>query len=225
MTSKNSYGIMIKYPEPGRVKTRLALEIGEVKASEICKQLTEQVLGNTSPIDDTYQRIVFIDPMEREIDFRAWLPREKFVAQQGSDLGERMDNIIRYLLDRGAEKAVITGSDIPNLGRDIIIQAFDKLDHVDAIIGPAADGGYYLIGMKSPQPELFHNMPWSTRDVLAVTVRTLKHSGKSYGLLPILSDLDTIEDLDHNLYEKRATPLSLIKPYDGAQVSNRAAKR
>jgi len=197
MSNKNFYGIMIKYPEPGKVKTRLAREIGEVRASDICKLIAERVIGKTAPADDEYRRTVFIDPVEREIDFRAWLPREQFVAQQGSDLGERMDNVIRHLLSRGAEKAVITGSDIPDLSRAIIMQAFKELEHADVVIGPAADGGYYLIGMKSPTPELFRNVPWSTGDVFPKTVMILKQSGKSYGVLPGLSDLDTIEDLAH----------------------------
>jgi rSAM/selenodomain-associated transferase 1 len=196
MINKNFYGIMIKYPEPGRVKTRLAREIGEFRASEIYRHIAEQVLRNTAPSeDDHYRRIIFIDPPEREAEFRDWLPGEQFAGQQGSELGERMDNVIRHLLTTGGEKAVITGSDIPKLSRDIVMQAFMELDHADIIIGPAADGGYYLIGMKAPAPELFHEIAWSTKDVFPETVRILKQSGKSYGVLPILSDLDTIEDL------------------------------
>lgn len=195
MSNKNFYGIMIKYPEPGKVKTRLAREIGEVKASEICKQIAEQVIGNTAPSDDEYQRLIFIDPPEREADFRDWLPGEQFASQHGSNLGERMDYVIRYLLNAGAEKAVITGSDIPKLSRDIIIQAFKELDQADVVIGPARDGGYYLIGMKNPMSELFLNVPWSTKDVFSETARILKQIGNGYGILPVLSDLDTIEDL------------------------------
>ncbi|MBI5074356.1 MAG: TIGR04282 family arsenosugar biosynthesis glycosyltransferase [Nitrospirae bacterium] len=191
---------MIKYPEPGKVKTRLAHEIGKVRASAVCKHIAEQVLRNTAPSeDDRYSRIVFIDPPEREDDFQGWLPGEQFAGQQGSDLGERMDNAIRHLLSRGTEKAVITGADIPDLSCDIIMQAFKKLDHVDVVIGPAADGGYYLIGMKSPMTELFRNVSWSTGNVFSETVKTLQRSGKSYGVLPILSDLDTIADLNRVL--------------------------
>ena len=123
----------------------------------------------------------------------------QFAGQQGSDLGERMDNAIRHLLSRGTEKAVITGADIPDLSCDIIMQAFKILDHVDVVIGPAVDGGYYLVGMKSPMTELFRNVSWSTGNVFSETVKILQRSGKSYGVLPILSDLDTIADLDRVL--------------------------
>jgi len=193
--SGNFYGIMIKYPEPGRVKTRLAGDIGTEKAALICRKITERVMKQTMPDAGKYDRFVFYDPPKKLQDFLSWLPHEKFIAQTGSDVGNRMDNAIRYLLENGAKKAVITGADIPDLTGKIIIQAFEMLDKADAVVGPAHDGGYYLIGMKSPMSELFHNIPWSTGDVFSETVRTLKNSGKSYAVLPVLSDLDTIEDL------------------------------
>ena len=188
---------MIKYPEPGRVKTRLAGDIGSEQAALICRYMTERVVKQTRPNACDYDRFVFYDPPERVQDFLSWLPHEKFMAQTGSDVGERMDNAVRDLLDNGAEKAVITGADIPDLTSRIIMQAFEMLEHADVVVGPAYDGGYYLIGMKSPMPELFRNIPWSTKDVFSETVRILKLSGKSYGILPALSDLDTIEDLGH----------------------------
>lgn len=194
--SMDFYGIMIKYPEPGMVKTRLALNIGPEKAALISRQITERVMKQTMPFSGGYLRFVFYDPPGRIQDFVSWLKNEKFIAQKGNDVGERMDNVIRHLLENGAVKAVITGSDIPCLNNEIIIQAFEMLDHADVVIGPARDGGYYLIGMKSPTPELFCDIPWSTGDVFKKTVNILKLSGKSYGLLPELSDLDTIEDLD-----------------------------
>ncbi len=188
---------MIKYPEPGRVKTRLATDLGPEKAALICKQLTERVIRQTIPPAGEYSRFVFYDPPERSPDFAAWLPGENFRVQKGCDVGERMDNAIRYLLESGAEKAVITGVDIPDLSSGIIIQAFEMLASADVAVGPACDGGYYLIGMKSPMPELFCDIHWSTRDVFAETVSILRHSGRSFGVLPLLSDLDTIEDLAH----------------------------
>lgn len=188
---------MVKYPEPGRVKTRLAGDIGPEKAALICRQMTERVMKQTIPFAEEYNRFVFYDPAERVRDFMSWLPHEKFMAQEGSDVGQRMDNAIRYLLENGAEKAVITGADIPALTSRIVLHAFEMLDHADVVVGPARDGGYYLIGMKSTTPELFRNIPWSTGDVFAETVMALKHSGKSYRVLPVLSDLDTIEDLGH----------------------------
>lgn len=193
----NFYGIMTKYPEPGRVKTRLAGDIGPEMAALICRRMIERVMRQTIPIAEGYVRYVFYDPPERIRDFVSWFPNEKFMAQRGRDLGERMDNVIGYLLENGAEKAVITGSDIPDLTGKIIMQAFELLDHADVVVGPACDGGYYLVGMKSPMPELFCGITWGTDDVFSKTVGILKHSGKSYKVLPVLSDLDTLEDIHH----------------------------
>ena len=191
---------MIKYPEPGRVKTRLAGDIGAQKAALICRQIAQQVMKQTMPVDGEYDRFVFYDPPERIQDFVSWLPHEKFIVQTGNDVGERMNNALRYLLEKGAKKAVITGADIPDLTSRIVIEAFEILDHADVVVGPAIDGGYYLIGMKSPIPGLFSNIPWSTGDVFSETIRAIKNSGKSYGVLPVLTDLDTIEDLS-NIYK------------------------
>jgi uncharacterized protein len=188
---------MIKYPEPGIVKTRLAIDIGPEKAALIFRKVSERVMKQTIPVTGSYDRFVFYDPPERRQDFVSWLKTEKFIAQKGGDVGERMNNVVRYLLENGADKAVITGSDIPELNSKIIMKAFEMLDHADIVIGPARDGGYYLIGMKTTMPELFVNIQWSTGDVFAETIRTLKHLGKSYSVLPVLSDLDTIEDLDN----------------------------
>lgn len=186
---------MVKYPEPGKVKTRLAGDIGTEKAALICRQITERVMKQTISGAGEYDRFVFYDPPERVNDFESWLPHERFICQTGGDVGERMDNAIRYLLECGAKKAVITGADIPDLANGIVMQAFEMLDHADVVVGPAYDGGYYLVGMKSPLPELFRNIPWSTKDVFTETVRTLKHLEKSCEVLPVLSDLDTIEEL------------------------------
>lgn len=187
---------MVKYPEPGMVKTRLARHIGEEKAALISKQLAESVIKKTIPVSDGYDRFVFCDPPGRIHDFASWLPGEKLIAQAGIDVGERMYNALRHLLENGAEKAVITGTDIPDLTGKVIIKAFELLELQDVVIGPAADGGYYLIGMKSSISELFYGINWSTEDVFIQTVRTLEHSGISYGVLPVLSDLDTFEDLN-----------------------------
>jgi len=197
--NKNLFGIFIKYPEPGKVKTRLAKDIGNKKAADICRQVAELILKNTMPFNHAYDRIVFYDPAARQKDFTAWLPEEQFVLQQGSDVGARMDNAVRVLLDRGAEKVVLTGADIPDLSGRIIESAFQELTRADIVIGPARDGGYYLIGMKSPHPEIFRNIPWSTPRVLEDTLMELRRLRLSVTLIERLSDMDTVEDLQHFL--------------------------
>ena len=201
--SKNYYGVMVKYPEPGMVKTRLAADIGMEQAALICRQLITRVMNQTMPAGAGYERYIFYDPPNRRKDFESWFPDEIFMAQSDGDIGRRMDSGIRLLLKNGAEKAVITGSDIPDISSEIITQAFDALDRADVVLGPARDGGYYLIGMKRPMPELFRNISWSSEDVFSETVNTIRKSGKSYGTLPALSDLDTVEDLKNVLGQSR----------------------
>jgi len=186
---------MIKYPEPGKVKTRLAKEIGDEEAADVCRQIAERIMKNTLHTRE-YERMVFYDPAERLRDFEAWVPGEQLILQCGNGVGERMDNAIRDLLKTGAEKAVLTGADIPELSAEIIIRAFAALDDADVVIGPAGDGGYYLIGMKTPHPEIFRNIPWSTEKVYQKTVDNMNRMGLSYRTVTTLSDLDRKEDLE-----------------------------
>lgn len=186
---------MIKYPEPGRVKTRLAKDIGYSRAAEISRQVAELLISNTKPSGLGYERIVLYDPPERLPDFEQWLHGDPLMPQHGDNVGERMDNAIRDLLARGAEKVVLTGADIPALDAAIITEAFTALDHADIVIGPAADGGYYLIGMKEPHGEIFRSIPWSTERVLETTTRRIRASVLRCSELITLSDIDRFEDL------------------------------
>jgi len=209
---------MIKYPEPGKVKTRLAEAIGNKKAAGVYKQLAEKVIKKTGPpffnrpplekrgfsdiplgakyCEMMYERIIFYDPPDRIKDFEKWLPGELFIQQRGSDIGKRMDNVIRDLLGRGAKKAVITGADILELTSMIIMEAFAALDSADIVIGPAKDGGYYLIGMKAPHPEIFQNIPWSTDRVFEETMKAIEKLQLTSARVMTLSDLDTADDYE-----------------------------
>ena len=205
--NRNLYGIFLKYPEPGMVKTRLARDVGNEKAAEISRQVAEQIMKNTLSVDQNYERIVFYDPPERLRDFEQWLGHEQFIPQQGKDVGERMDLAIRALLDRGAEKAVLTGTDIPGLNSDVIARAFAVLDDAEVVIGPAKDGGYYLIGMKEPHLELFQGIPWSTPRVYKDTASILEQLHLCYRCVEMLSDLDTTDDYSRFLIQNaRLTP-------------------
>lgn len=192
--SPNLFGIFIKYPEPGKVKTRLARDVGKEKAAEVCKHLVEKAMHTTRPSGNDFDRVIFYDPPDRLRDFARWFPGEHFIQQRGRDVGERMDNAIRDLLNRGAKKAVVTGADIPDLTAVIILEAFAVLDHADVAIGPATDGGYYLIGMKAPHPEIFRDIIWSTDTVLEESISRIRQSGWTCRAVQTLSDIDTLED-------------------------------
>ncbi len=185
----------MKFPVPGEVKSRLARDIGEVAAAEVYKMLSERVLRRTRPKTDSFERMIFYSPAGMLGEFEKWIPGERFFPQKGSDIGEVMANAFNEMFRHGAEKAVLTGTDIPGLRREIIEKALSDLDSSDVVIGPAKDGGYYLIGMKSPRPGLFKGISWGTGKVHEETISLVDTLGLTYSTLVTLSDLDTQEDL------------------------------
>ena len=183
--------IFVKNPVLGKVKTRLAAGIGDEKALEIYRQLL--AITQTAAARSSCTRHVFYsDEIENDI----W-DDDKFNKhiQEGNTLGDRMNNAFEKVLALGAKNAVIIGSDCPQITTEIIDQAFDNLKEKDVVIGPAKDGGYYLLGMKELQSVLFENKEWSTDSVFEDTVVDLMENRLSYGRLETLSDLDTIYDL------------------------------
>lgn len=177
------------------MKTRIAKDAGFDYAAEAYRRIAEEVILKTLPRGGEYRRIIFYSPRSMERHFRAWLPGEMLVAQEGRDVGERMANAMKALFCEGALKAVITGIDIPELDREVVRDAFRKLDSADVVIGPAVDGGYYLIGMKSLHPELFRGISWSTEKVFRQTASVIDTLKLRYETLITLSDVDTLEDL------------------------------
>jgi len=191
----NACIIFLKYPEAGRVKTRLGGRIGMEKAAEIYKKLAETIIKNCK--SDNYNLILAIEPFEKRVEFEKWLGKHDFIPQNGSDLGERMQNAMEYAFQNRFQKCIITGSDIPLLNKDIIEEGFIGLDNSDAVFGEAKDGGYYLVGMSAESKEysIFTNMIWSTDSVLEISLKRLDDAEKSYQLLQTLADIDTEADL------------------------------
>jgi uncharacterized protein len=194
LSGTNFLGVFAKYPETGKVKTRLARDIGPDNAAAACKRLAEHVLKMTAPTDASYRRIVFYTPETMRVQFENWLPGEIVSGQRGRDVGERMQNALQEMFARGAGKAIVVGSDIPGLHREIVTRAFRQLDDADVVIGPAVDGGYYLIGMRSLQPEIFRNIAWGTGEVFSETVAVIETLGLRYHLSETLFDVDILED-------------------------------
>lgn len=183
--------IFIKNPVLGKVKTRLAAGIGDEKALEIYRQLLEITRKAALKVDCT-RHVFYSDEIEND----EW-DNDKFnkFVQEGSALGERMKNAFEQAFALGATEALIIGSDCPQLTPEIINDAFYLLNENDLCVGPAKDGGYYLLGMKELHPYLFKNKEWSTDSVLEDTIVDLMEHRLSYGRLPQLSDVDTIYDL------------------------------
>jgi len=188
-------GLTAKFPDNGKVKTRLAKDIGGIEAARVYRGLAERVFFSTSPDAGEYERIIFYSPAGRKNEFSVWVPGERLIAQEGEDIGEIMLNAFTALFREGAAKAVITGVDIPDLDRLIIGQAFAFLDSADVVMGPASDGGYYLIGMKAVHPEIFQGIQWSSQTVFEATAAAVRRLRLSLRVVATLYDVDNLEDL------------------------------
>ncbi len=195
MTGRNLYGILCRFPEPGKVKTRLARGIGREEAALFYRGIAETIMQNTAPQGGGYERVLFYSPEDRRDAFGQWFPRERLVPQRGGDLGAVMKHALEDLLAMGAARAVITGSDIPQLNSRIVSQAFLELEQCDIVLGPADDGGYYLIGMKTVYAALFRGKTWGSRKVFGETLDAIRDSGLTWKTVVRLSDVDTAEDL------------------------------
>jgi len=182
--------IFIKNPEKGKVKTRLAADVGDEQALRIYRALLAHTRKVALAV--SVDRLLFYDQYIVEQDDWPHTDFDKHVQVTG-DLGARMEAAFSEALGQ-REKAVIIGSDCASLTPDIVQQAFSALDHADAVIGPAMDGGYYLLGLKTLIPEIFRNMTWSTGQVFQETTDRLKAGAHSYALVDKLSDIDYATD-------------------------------
>ena len=184
--------IFAKNPIRGQVKTRLAATIGNDKALAVYKQLIHYTIELTTqlPVPKFLYYSNSIEPGD------SWSNRHYTKKlQSGSGLGEKMKNAFSDLFYQGYSKVLIIGTDCPELSPEIIIAAFDGLNSNDIVIGPARDGGYYLLGMKKLCADLFDDISWSTDQVLQQTLRACVNCGLSNLLLDGLLDIDNEEDL------------------------------
>lgn len=189
---KKAIIIFVRNPELGKVKTRLAKEIGDKETLQVYIELLQHTHDVTSDLD--CDRFVYYADYIDNNDF--W-EKENFEKrlQEGESLGNRMMVAFFELFQQGYSKVVIVGSDCPELTTFVIDDAFDKLDTTDVVIGPSSDGGYYLLGLTQMIPELFKNKQWSTDTVLADTIKDTVNLRKVCSFLTELSDIDTAYDL------------------------------
>ncbi len=188
--------IFYRNPELGKVKTRLAASIGDEKALAIYLRLSAHTRDITENLEMD-RSLYYSDFLDNEDNWP--LANYKKEIQTGRDLGERMRNAFASGMELGYEKIVIIGTDCFELTSEIIMQSFERLDHHDAVIGPALDGGYYLLGMKKLIPEIFRNKAWSTESVCTETMKDLERLNLGYSLSPPLRDVDEVKDLPEEL--------------------------
>ena len=188
---KNALIIFVRKPELGKVKTRLAATIGDSNALKVYNDLllhTKSIVKNLSA-----DKFIFYNDQSVEEDL--WSAKSFYKKiQVGSTLGEKMENAFKTLNSDGYEKIIIIGSDCFELDENLIYNAFKELDTHDVVIGPANDGGYYLLGMRQFYPFLFLNKKWSTEKVFSDTLIDIKANNLTYFQLPFLTDVDNEED-------------------------------
>ena len=192
---KKALIIFLKYPELGRAKTRLAKDIGQENALKVYMAL----LDHTHQVSKylKFNKFLFYDKVSP--NKLNWGHDYHTSFQVESDLGGRIKNAFEQLFDKSYEEVVIIGSDCYELTQETIESAFKLLIEHEVVIGPAKDGGYYLLGLKRLIPQLFQHIEWSTENVFSDTVKMLNHLEIKYATTPVLSDIDTIEDLPQNL--------------------------
>ncbi len=189
-TSKKALIIFTRNPELGKVKTRLAATIGDEKALKIYKLLIAHTIKITQGITaDKY--VFYSNNIQLNDTWDNTIFRKKL--QKGNDLGMRMKNAFQELFSMGYEKVLIVGTDIYELTQQDIEEAFTQLQDNKFVVGPAEDGGYYLLGMKEINLPVFENKNWGTQTVLQDTLTDLQH--EKVVLLPKKNDIDHYEDI------------------------------
>ena len=195
-SNKDVLIVFVKNLELGHVKTRLANFIGDQNALIIYEALVDKTRDTIK--DLSVKKAIYYSKYIDEYDKFSNNEYSKRL-QLGDNLGDRMENTFQSVFNLGFKKAVIIGSDCWDLTAGLIETAFAELDHNDFVLGPAVDGGYYLMGMKEMFTDVFSNKQWSTDNVLMDTLIDIDKAGKKKSLLPTLSDVDYLADLPEEL--------------------------
>lgn len=190
--NKTALIIFVKNPELGKAKTRLAATVGNENALIIYKKLLEHTANITKKIEA--DKFVFYSQFIANND---WFDEDKFIKKKqiAGDLGKKLICAFEEVSSLGYEKILVVGSDCYELQQNTVEDAIAALDEKDSCIGPAKDGGYYLLGIKNFDSSIFKNITWSTSTVLTETVAKIKLLNQSYALLETLQDVDTENEL------------------------------
>ena len=212
MSNKRALVVFAKAPIPGTVKTRLCPPLSPEEATALHSSFVMDAIERTKKISGKLKaaRFVACDPAMEHPFFKALRSHHgiKLVQQRGQNLGERMAETMQELLHRDYASVVITGCDLPTLPAGEISRAFGLLDEQDCVLGPCPDGGYYLVGLRRPCPELFSDIPWGASEVLRLTKEKATALNLKLGLTAPWSDIDTPDDLHTLINEKNKKDIS-----------------
>ena len=210
--------IVAKEPLPGKVKTRLFPKFSPAIAAELYRCFLYDRIQEVSTLNGVARAIAYTPEDARETFTTLALDGFELFAQRGKHLGERLHNIFLEKLSQRYKAVSIVDSDSPDLPKSLMQESFELLlsKQADIVFGPCYDGGYYLVGMRKPYPELFRNIPWSTENVLSVTLEKARKMGLNVKLLSTWNDLDTFEDLIEFYYMHKDRSLS--KEWTGSKT-------
>ena len=218
--------IFAKAPIPGEVKTRLCPPLTPDEAATLHGSFVLDILERTklavAKLQLPFHRYLACAPSSDLVFFKIMEERQgvRLLDQVGEDLGQRMHRTFVDLFARGYKQVIIVGTDVPTLPLSVYQEALAMLGRSDVVLGPALDGGYYLIGLKHPAEKLFTGVPWSTDQVLAITQQQAKQLGLSVGFTTAWRDVDSIADLQSLITECQEDNK---KPKQGRTFSVRTA--
>lgn len=194
--------VFARNPELGRVKSRLAKDVGAEAAARVYRILAEGVWRETAPRG--FARWLFFTPAGEEALVRGWLAGADCYLPQpdAEDLGLRLGFAFDAAFRSGADKVVVVGTDIPELTGVLIERAFQALEGHSAVLGPSRDGGFWLLGLRAPGRASFEGIEWGTSKAGEGMLVSLRNAGHSVAKLPMLTDVDTVQDL--NLFPQLA---------------------
>ena len=185
--------LFAKAPRAGSVKRRLSAVIGDEAAVAAYWAVGRRV---ALQVAERYPLTVWYDPPDAEDEMRRWLGAHEFRPQVAGDLGQRLGHAFDVHFALGKAPVVALGADAPDVDGSTIEVALEALEHADVVLGPALDGGYYLLGLRRPVPQLFVDIPWGTASVLQVTMQACERCHLGVRQLEPLRDLDTAADLE-----------------------------
>ena len=218
--------VFAKAPIPGQVKTRLCPPLTSDEAATVHGSFVLDTLERTKAAVSKFRlpvdRYLACAPSSALAFFKVMEERQavRLLDQEGEELGARMNRVFETLFARGYGRVVIVGTDVPSLPLESYQQAVQQLDRYDVVLGPALDGGYYVVGLKKAAPALFQDIPWSTDRVLTLTKEKAAGLGLDVGLLREWRDVDTIDDLKALIDASR---LDARKPKQEQSFSTRTA--
>lgn len=188
--------VFVRAPERGRVKTRLAAQVGNDEALRIYRALAEHAVARALALGAAAEVRIHYTPSIAGHAVARWLgPGPIYLPQVGGDLGARLEAAFADAFAAGHGRVLVIGSDLPTLRTAHLRRALKLLQTHAAVLGPARDGGYWLLGLRAPLPHIFRDIEWSTPAVLAQTRARLAAAGITPALLPTLTDVDTAADL------------------------------